>query len=131
MIDKSGQEYTPPPVTFKAFKGEGQTLGGAGSSSAAPPPAVDAGAGSEPVTPTVDESKPKTRIQVQLHDGKKIQAEFNTDATVGDVQAWVASHTPCAAFVLANTYPRKVLEDFTQSIADAGLQGAALRQSLQ
>ena len=59
IIDKSGEEYVPPPA--KPFDGEGRTM--RDESAAAAAPAV---AGAELV---VDAGQPTTTLQIRLADG--------------------------------------------------------------
>ena len=51
------------------------------------------------------------RLQIRLHDGKRVVAEFNHDQTVGDIRAFINTSNPEMATVvynLATTFPRKV-----------------------
>merc|ERR1712185_817272 len=74
----------------------------------------------------VDESKPKTRIQLQFHDGTKKAEEFNCDHTVGDVRAVCMKHVGAPVKVKSG-FPPKDLEDDTQTVEEAGLKGAQVR----
>ena len=68
--DKRGEEYKEPPApSYVKFSGEGNTLGGSSSSTAA----VEADKG----TMAVDDAKPKTKLQIRFHDGTRKAQEFN------------------------------------------------------
>ncbi|CAK7212391.1 protein phosphatase regulator [Sporothrix curviconia] len=113
------------PRVYRPFSGEGRRLGspvpgGAAAASttisetlsstvaAAPAPA----ASSASAAPAVDESLPTLTIRVQLPDGTRLPARFNTTQTIGDVYAFVERALPAAgaqsrAWVLATTFPNK------------------------
>ncbi len=64
-----------------------------------------------PTAPTVDESQPTLTIRVQLPNGVRLPARFNTTQTIGDVYAFVERAMPAAqqtrTWVLATTFPNK------------------------
>lgn len=120
LQDKHGEDYKePPPPAYTKFSGEGNSLGGASSAAAAP---VQAEAGSV----TVDDSKPKTKIQIRFHDGSRKAQEFNEEQTVGDVRAFVQSCVGGQAMTIMGGFPPKPLTDDTATIKAAGLMGAAV-----
>jgi len=113
------------PVIIK-FGGDGHTLGGGG-------PKLAAGAGklSEggPKQLVVDDSKPKTKIQLQFPDGSKKAEEFNVDHTVGDLRA-VCWNAVGQAVKVKGGFPPKDLEDDSQTLEAAGLKGARVTVAL-
>lgn len=112
--------YAPPPKKYKPFSGSGQRLGSpvpgagtaaAGSSSTASNTATPAPAAAQASAPTnVDSSQPTVMIRVQLPDGTRLPARFNTTQTVGDVYSFVQASSPetsTRGWVLATTFPNK------------------------
>jgi UBX domain-containing protein 1 len=149
---KTETKYERPKRTFKAFKGTGQLLSGSsngqqhsppGSSTAATYPSLQpvpvgstkpvvSGRSSQvPFKLDVDSSKPTTQIAVRCIDGSRLVGIFNLTHTVKDIYSWVSSEGkgPLASFSLATSFPRKVLDDSSLTIAAAGLQNASLNQS--
>eukprot|EP00930_Biecheleria_cincta_P095519 TRINITY_DN87478_c0_g1_i1.p1 TRINITY_DN87478_c0_g1~~TRINITY_DN87478_c0_g1_i1.p1 ORF type:complete len:325 (+),score=65.08 TRINITY_DN87478_c0_g1_i1:72-1046(+) len=114
------------PVIIK-FGGGGQTLGG-GSTSSKPAGTYDVSKamGQELV---VDDSKPKTKIQIILPDGSKKAEEFNLDHTVGDLRA-LGVRAAGQAVKVKGGFPPKDLEDDTQTLEAAGLKGARVTLAL-
>ncbi|EGY18993.1 hypothetical protein VD0002_g1946 [Verticillium dahliae] len=111
------ENYRRLPQTYKPFGGAGQRLGsevpGDGNASAAPAaapaPAAAASTSSAPST-TVDESLPTLTLRIQLPDGSRLPARFNTTQTLDDVYGFVSrASTDVAArpWVLATTFPNK------------------------
>eukprot|EP00918_Siedleckia_nematoides_P028965 GHVU01062242.1.p1 GENE.GHVU01062242.1~~GHVU01062242.1.p1 ORF type:complete len:280 (-),score=57.27 GHVU01062242.1:211-1050(-) len=128
LIDKSKQAYEAPPAASRAFAGAGHSLGGSVVSASA----AAAGPVQAPTaTVSVDESAPTTTIQLRLHDGTRLTQRFNLTHTVGDIYALVASASPGVEFDLNMSFPRKKLEDKSQTVEAAQLQNAALTQSLK
>lgn len=110
------------PVIIK-FGGAGHSLGGARPTrvdSGAAPMAAMAAAANDFV---VDESKAKTKVQLQFPDGTKKAEEFNVDHTVGDLRS-VCSKIVGSAVQVKGGFPPKNLEDDTQTLEAAGLKGA-------
>lgn len=111
--------YTPQPKKYRPFEGSGQRLGspvpGAGSSSAATQPAAASGASASAGTssaalPNLDPSQPTITIRIQLPDGTRLPARFNTTHTIGDVYSFVHASSPDTSgrsWVLATTFPNK------------------------
>jgi len=120
VVDKRGEEFKEPPKpSYTAFSGEGNSLGGASSSSAGP---VQADAGSV----AVDASKPKTKVQIKFQDGSKKAQEFNEDHTVGDLRNFCSQCVGGTAMTIMGGFPPKPLTDDSQTIKAAGLCGAAV-----
>jgi len=114
------------PVIIK-FGGGGHTLGGS-----APKAATTGGAKmseSSAKELVVDDSKPKTKIQLQFPDGSKKAEEFNLDHTVGDLRA-VCKKTVGQEVKVKGGFPPKDLTDDTQTLEAAGLKGARVTIAL-
>lgn len=119
--------YTPQPKSYKPFSGSGQRLGspvpGDGSatcsalaSAAAQSVPAPAASSSADTAPTVDSSQPTIMIRIQLPDGTRLPARFNTTHTLADVYGFVQGASPetrSRAWVLATTFPNKEHTDQT------------------
>ena len=130
----NGQKYVRPKKKYRPFEGQGTRLGsptpgGPTSSSVATVSSAATGTTSTSagtpanadVKPTVDESQPTVRLQIRLADGTRLPAQFNTTATIGDVQQFVRNaHGESSArpFTLATTFPTKELTDQSAVIGD-------------
>jgi len=109
--------YTPQPRKYRPFGGSGQRLGspvpGTGSSQAstrAPTSGAAPAASTSEAAPTVDSSQPTIMIRIQMPDGTRLPARFNTTHTVGDVYGFVQGASPetrSRPWVLATTFPNK------------------------
>lgn len=114
--------YTAQPRKYRPFGGEGRRLGspvpGAGNEAPAstgtavrPAHAATAAASSSPsAAPTIDSSQPTIMLRIQLPDGTRLPARFNTTHTVGDVYGFVQGasvDTRSRPWVLATTFPNK------------------------
>jgi UBX domain-containing protein 1 len=62
-----------------------------------------------------------------------LKAHFNLTHTIADIRAFIDAATPVGtqvrAYSLMTTYPKKVLNDMTQSVEAAGLKGAQIIQT--
>jgi len=114
------QEAAAAAATYTKFSGEGNSLGGSSSAAAAAPVQADAG------TVAVDDSKPKTKIQIRFHDGSKKAQEFNEDHTVADLRNFVQQCVGGEAMTIMGGFPPKPLTDDAATIKAAGLMGAAI-----
>ena len=119
-LQQHNEPYRPQPKIYRPFGGEGRRLGSPvpGVGSVAPPPtatsttaapqtASGSGQGSSSV---VDESQPTLMLRVQLPDGTRLPARFNTTQTVGDVYEFVQRASPATSsrpWVLSTTFPNK------------------------
>lgn len=104
---------------YRPFGGEGRRLGspvpGAEAAQAQAPPSQPSplaqGSGSGAAASTgVDSSQPTIPLRVQLPDGTRLPARFNTTQTVGDVYDFVMRAHPATQarpFVVATTFPNK------------------------
>jgi UBX domain-containing protein 1 len=119
--DKRGEDYKePPPPAYVKFSGEGNTLNGGSSSSASATVSADKG------QVTVDESKPKTKLQIRFHDGSRKAQEFNEDHTVGDLRAFCIQCVDGQAMTIMGGFPPKPIVDDHLTLKDAGLLNAAV-----
>ncbi|KJZ74516.1 hypothetical protein HIM_06112 [Hirsutella minnesotensis 3608] len=115
--------YTPQPRRYKPFSGEGRRLGspvpgvaaGSGSSSSSTAAATtQPSAASVHTEPVVDSSQPTIMIRIQMPDGTRLPARFNTTQTIGDVYGFVQGASPETRnrpWVLATTFPNKEHRD--------------------
>ncbi|OLN97723.1 UBX domain-containing protein 1 [Colletotrichum chlorophyti] len=112
------ENYRPLPKKYKPFGGEGRRLGspvpGESSSSTSAPAASAstqaASTGSTSTEHTVDESQPTLNLRIQLPNGTRLPARFNTTSTVNDVYEFVQRASPdtrTRSWVLATTFPNK------------------------
>jgi hypothetical protein len=82
-------------------------------------------ASSSATTFVVDQAKPLTTIQIRLQGGSKVEATFNQAHTIGDLRSYLErEHGLREPYTLRMAYPRKVLDDPTQTLAGAGLLNA-------
>ncbi|KAK4208872.1 UBX domain-containing protein 1 [Rhypophila decipiens] len=113
------EPYRPQPKIYRPFGGEGRRLGSPvpGEASVAPPPAststtTSATSTSQPTAPStgVNESQPTLMLRIQLPDGTRLPARFNTTQTVGDVYEFIqraSSSISGRSWVLSTTFPNK------------------------
>mmetsp|Transcript_72407 Transcript_72407/g.151108 ORF Transcript_72407/g.151108 Transcript_72407/m.151108 type:complete len:240 (+) Transcript_72407:100-819(+) len=121
LVDKHTEDFQEPPApAYVKFSGEGNSLGGSSSAAAAAPVQADAGSIS------IDDSKPKTKIQIRFHDGSRKAQEFNEDHTVGDLRSFVQQCVGGQAMTIMGGFPPKPLTDDSATIKAAGLMGAAI-----
>ncbi|KAK4246709.1 hypothetical protein C7999DRAFT_15157 [Corynascus novoguineensis] len=118
-LQQHNEDYRPLPKVYRPFSGEGRRLGSPvpGETAAAPQPAsttaATASASQAPST-GVDESQPILTLRIQLPDGTRLPARFNTTQTVGDVYDFIERSSPSInsrAWVLSTTFPNKEHED--------------------
>ena len=111
----------PTPPKYVAYSGEGQSLGGtAGTGGAVNKDATDG-------KPVVDESAPKTNIQIRFHNGERASLTVNMTHTVSDIHAYVMAVAPVdGEYQLITGFPPKPLTDASKTIEAAGLKNAAI-----
>lgn len=123
--------YKPPPKKYKPFAGSGQRLGSpVPGASTTPPPAQSAPsastASSTPAAsqgPAIDSAQPTVMIRIQMPDGTRLPARFNTTNTVGDVYGFVNGASPdtrSRSWVLATTFPNKEHTDKELVLGEMG-----------
>lgn len=126
LEDKRDKKYRPPtPPPYVAYSGSGQAVsdvqgvGGAVNK--------DAAEGK----PAVDESKPKTNLQIRFHNGERATMTVNMTHTVQDIHGFVMSAAPIEGeYVLISGFPPKPLDDPSKTIEQAGLKNAAITQKI-
>jgi len=131
LVDRKNDDYVAPKIKVQAFAGSGYSLGG-GNSTTAAGTTVSAPAAAPPLTRNfvVQPDQPATSIQIRLADGTKLVSKFNLSHTVQDIINFVASAKRTGPFQLLTGYPQKVLDKPSLTIAEAGLQSAAIVQKL-
>jgi len=130
LSDKRGEDFTPPaPPAYVAFSGEVHTLGGNDNVEINESSIFNFSTVSD-TTPTIDESKPTTTIQVRLNNGKKIRIKLNYTSTIADLLALikVQQGSSSSNFTLSAGFPPKDIVGTTSTIEEAGLIGAAVTQ---
>ncbi|KAG6207876.1 hypothetical protein E4U50_003577 [Claviceps purpurea] len=129
--------YKPPQKKYKPFSGSGQRLGsivpGLGSSSSTADPSAAAAASSLSTTPATattaaaahepatDPLQPTIMIRIQMPDGTRLPARFNTTDTIEDIYRFVrgaSTETSSRPWVLATTFPNKEHSDQSLVLAD-------------
>ncbi|KAF9908985.1 hypothetical protein EC991_009167 [Linnemannia zychae] len=141
VAKRTDEDYKEPPkAPPKAFEGTGNRLGSVSSpissSSSTPgsfPGAASTAAPSPPRSLQIDETQPVTSIQIRLADGTRMVARFNHTHTVNDIRGFInASRSGEASrpYVLQTSFPKKDLEDVSQTIKDAGLLNSVVLQRL-
>ncbi|KAM7204664.1 hypothetical protein V8F20_003448 [Naviculisporaceae sp. PSN 640] len=115
-LQQHNEPYRPQPKIYRPFGGKGKRLGSPvpGEPAVAPPPAAAASTSSAPqaAAPStgVNESQPTLMLRIQLPDGTRLPARFNTTQTVGDVYDFVtraSSSISGRRWVLSTTFPNK------------------------
>jgi UBX domain-containing protein 1 len=114
QLVKHDENYKPPPKVYKPFGGSGQRLGsptpvGSGTVAAPEPAATSASSTPSVPTPQTDPSVPTLALRIQLANGTRLPARFNTTQTVNDVYEFIqmASSPGGRSWVLATTFPNK------------------------
>lgn len=79
---------------------------------------------------TVDNSKPKTKINIRLYTGEVITQEFNLSNRVNDIRAYVNTVAPVSgSFDLVEGFPPKPLQG-NGTIEELKIQGSTIMQRL-
>eukprot|EP01100_Stratorugosa_tubuloviscum_P008431 TRINITY_DN351_c0_g1_i2.p1 TRINITY_DN351_c0_g1~~TRINITY_DN351_c0_g1_i2.p1 ORF type:complete len:342 (-),score=165.78 TRINITY_DN351_c0_g1_i2:132-1157(-) len=128
MIDKKTEDYVPPKPKVQPFSGQGLSLSSSSSSNAPSAAATQI----TNTTFALDQSKPSTSIQIRLHDGTKLTVKLNHTHTIQDIRNFVARAQLLKGrnFELSTSFPRKILTDNQQTIAEAGLLNSVILQTL-
>lgn len=115
------------PQAYKPFGGSGRRLGsevpGDSTTTAAAASAPAASSSAAPAEPanTVDDSQPTITIRIQLPDGTRLPARFNTTQTLEIVYDFVQRSSPATqsrSWVLATTFPNKEHTDRSLALGD-------------
>ncbi|OBT78629.1 hypothetical protein VF21_02231 [Pseudogymnoascus sp. 05NY08] len=119
QLNRHEEDYKKPKTVYKPFSGGGQRLGspvpGAESSTASAPIQPSAGPSSaQPASQApqveVNPALPTLSLRIQLADGTRLPARFNTTHSIGDVYDFIARASPDSstrAWVVATTFPSK------------------------
>ncbi|GAB1314635.1 protein phosphatase regulator [Madurella fahalii] len=119
-LQQHNENYRPLPKVYRPFGGEGRRLGSPVPGETAPvaPPAATTTStttsSSQGASTGVDESQPTLMLRIQLPDGTRLPARFNTTQTVGDVYDFIQRASPAIRsreWVLSTTFPNKEHED--------------------
>lgn len=120
-LQQHNEDYRPLPKVYRPFGGEGRRLGSpvpgesmivpepVASTTTSAPTSSSQGPSQGPTT-GVDESQPTLILRVQLPDGTRLPARFNTSQTVGDVYDFIQRSSPSIntrPWVLSTTFPNK------------------------
>jgi UBX domain-containing protein 1 len=120
-LQQHDENFRQLPKIYKPFGGEGRRLGSPvpGESIAIPaapvpgapaPAAASSSAAAASVPSNVDSSQPTIMIRIQMPDGTRLPARFNTTQTVNDVYDFITRSSPdllSGGWVLATTFPNK------------------------
>ncbi|KAI1802637.1 SEP-domain-containing protein [Daldinia bambusicola] len=129
-VQQHDENYRPLPKVYKPFGGEGRRLGSpvpgesATASVAQPTPSASTTAtASSSAAPNVavDNSQPTIMIRIQMPDGTRLPARFNTSHTVNDVYDFISRSSPdlrAGGWVLATTFPNKDHTDKSLVLGD-------------
>lgn len=81
--------------------------------------------------PIVDESKPKTTIQIRFHNGERANLTLNLDHRVADLHEYIMMAAPVEGdYQLVAGFPPKPLNDPMKTIEEAGLKSASVTQKI-
>ena len=121
-------DYVKPKTVWKPFGGSGQRLGSpvpgedtAPAQSAPAPAAASSSSGSAAPEVNIDSSQPTLNLRIQLADGTRLPARFNTTHTVGDIYDFINRASPdsgARSWVLSTTFPNKNHTDKSQVLGD-------------
>ncbi|KAK0635992.1 hypothetical protein B0T17DRAFT_484093 [Bombardia bombarda] len=116
-LQQHQENYRPLPKVYRPFGGEGHRLGspvpGEAAAVAAPAPVATAApvaSQGSAAASGVDASQPTLMLRIQMPDGTRLPARFNTTQTVGDVYEFVqraSSDVSGRPWVLSTTFPSK------------------------
>ncbi|RYP38003.1 hypothetical protein DL767_002731 [Monosporascus sp. MG133] len=123
-LQQHAENWHPLPKVYKPFSGEGRRLGSpvpgdslASASAATARPTLSTSntaaatpTSAAPPSTSVDESRPTVSIRIQMPDGTRLPARFNTTQTVGDVYDFITRASPQlreGGWVLATTFPNR------------------------
>jgi len=120
-LEQHAENWHQLPRIYRPFGGQGRRLGSPVPGEAAASLTVDAAPAASPATTsqtsgntTLDESQPTLMIRIQLPDGTRLPARFNTTHTVEEIYQFVQRASPQTRtrdWVLATTFPNKEHRD--------------------
>lgn len=139
--DHLSEDYVKKTPKFKAFGGSGNTLGSPAPATTQDIPVYSPVAGNPEQHEAkaradlkIEEDAPATMLSIRLSDGSRLSARFNLTHTVQDIRQYIATARPeylGRHFMLLTTFPNKELANDADTIAQAGLQNAAILQRLK
>ncbi|TRX91841.1 hypothetical protein FHL15_007160 [Xylaria flabelliformis] len=118
-LERHNENYRPLPKKYKPFSGEGKRLGSpvpgeaaatASTSQSTATTSTRTATSSTGPSSSVDESQPTVTIRIQMLDGTRLPARFNTSQTVNDIYDFISRASPelrTSGWVLATTFPNK------------------------
>ncbi|KAF3056500.1 UBX domain-containing protein 1 [Daldinia childiae] len=131
-LQQHDENYRQLPKVYKPFGGEGRRLGspvpGESAAAAAAAAVPSSSTSSTPAaaqlaapSTAVDDSQPTVMIRIQMPDGTRLPARFNTSHTVNDVYDFISRSSPelrAGGWVLATTFPNKDHTDKSLVLGD-------------
>ena len=127
-LTKHTEKYKAPPKVYRPFSGSGQRLGsptpgasGTTTTTSYPASAPATSASASTPEPDIDASLPTIAMRIQLANGTRLPARFNTTHTIGDVYEFVERAYPGSGerpWVLATTFPNKDHTDKSLALSD-------------
>lgn len=131
QLVKHEENYKALPKVYKPFSGGGRRLGsptpGPSTSTPAAPATTStqttstAPASAAKPEPEIDPSQPTVSLRIQLANGTRLPARFNTSHTIDDVYQFIERASPggdTRPWVLATTFPNKDHTDKSLALGD-------------
>ncbi|KAI1263678.1 SEP-domain-containing protein [Xylariaceae sp. FL1019] len=130
-LQQHDENWRQLPKIYKPFGGEGRRLGSpvpgdVSATASLPTLSTSNTAAAAPSTSTApaaaaDESQPTIMIRIQMLDGSRLPARFNTTQTVNDIYDFISRASPgigAGGWVLATTFPNKDHTDKSLVLGD-------------
>lgn len=128
-MEEKNEKYTPPPMVFKAFAGEGKSMVSHQEKSKSGPSLLKT---APKRSFEFDETKPGTVVVVKMADGTQLKVKINLDHTIQDLKDFVALAKPIKQdFDLIVPFPRKVLNDMYSTVGSAGIANSVIVQTMK
>ena len=121
-IELESHKHKNYEVKFTAFKGEGQSLGGANTENLKI---------NETLTTKVDKSKPVCNISIRLFNGEVVSEEFNLCNTFKDIMDYVSKKSGSENFELLEGFPPKPIIEMDKTIEELKIMGSMLTQRVK
>lgn len=115
---------------YTAFQGTGRTLGATAVSSAGSSSQPGGSSAPQGEWEGVNESQPTTSLQLRLHDGSRMVAQFNNSHIVADIRRFIRASRPdiTGHYQLMTGFPSAPITDESQTLEAAGLLNAVIIQ---
>lgn len=130
-LQQHAENWRPLPKVYKPFGGSGRRLGSPVPGDSSAPTTLSTSSTSNtaaavpsaaaPPSNAIDESQPTVSIRIQMPDGARLPARFNTTHTVGDIYEFISRASPelrAGGWVLATTFPNKDHTDKSLVLGD-------------